>query len=132
MSRFCIAVVTDDGRTISTHFGRAKRFVVFTVEDGRIVAREERTKPTVPPQHDHSPGAIGGRVRRMVAAIPDCRVIIAGGMGRPAYHLLTEQGYQVYLTGGSIEEAVQAYLEGRLSSDMRRLHEPGHHHHHEH
>jgi len=37
-----IAVISDDGKTISRHFGRAPYYLVLTVEDGKIVAREQR------------------------------------------------------------------------------------------
>ena len=132
MARECIAVVTDDGQRVAAHFGRASAFVVFVVEDGRIVARETRQKPTVPHNHEHTPEAIRMRVQRMVEPVADCQVLIAGGMGRPAYARLTEQGYRVYLASGSVEEVVQAYLDGRLQSDLRRLHEPHGHHGHKH
>jgi predicted Fe-Mo cluster-binding NifX family protein len=39
-----IAAVTDDGRTISAHFGRARAYLVCTVEGGRVVAEELRDK----------------------------------------------------------------------------------------
>lgn len=39
-----IAVVTDDGQTISMHFGRATHYAVFTVEDGAITGMELRDK----------------------------------------------------------------------------------------
>ena len=39
-----IAVITDDGATISRHFGRAPYYAVFTVEDGAVVEREMRDK----------------------------------------------------------------------------------------
>jgi predicted Fe-Mo cluster-binding NifX family protein len=39
-----IAVVSDDGKTISRHFGRAQYYVVFTVEDGEITGSEQRDK----------------------------------------------------------------------------------------
>jgi hypothetical protein len=39
-----IAAVTDDGKTISPHFGRATKYVVITVEEGKITAREVREK----------------------------------------------------------------------------------------
>ncbi|RME39883.1 MAG: dinitrogenase iron-molybdenum cofactor biosynthesis protein, partial [Thermoflexia bacterium] len=39
-----IAAVSDDGVTISPHFGRAPFYVVVTVEEGRIVGREVREK----------------------------------------------------------------------------------------
>jgi predicted Fe-Mo cluster-binding NifX family protein len=31
-----IAAITDDGRTISQHFGRASHYMVVTIEDGKI------------------------------------------------------------------------------------------------
>jgi len=40
-----IAAITDDGVTISQHFGRAPYYAVLTVEEGRVVRRELREKP---------------------------------------------------------------------------------------
>ena len=39
-----IAIVTDDGKTISRHFGRATHYLVVTAEDGKIIERELREK----------------------------------------------------------------------------------------
>ena len=39
-----VAVITDDGKTISRHFGRAPYYVVLTIEDGQIIHREMRSK----------------------------------------------------------------------------------------
>jgi predicted Fe-Mo cluster-binding NifX family protein len=39
-----IAAVTNNGSTISKHFGKSRRFVVVTVENGRTIASEERDK----------------------------------------------------------------------------------------
>ena len=39
-----IAVITDDGKTISQHFGRAPYYLVLTIEEGKIVSREMRDK----------------------------------------------------------------------------------------
>ena len=39
-----IAAVTEDGVTISQHFGRAPYYVVLTIADGQVVAREQREK----------------------------------------------------------------------------------------
>lgn len=39
-----IAAVSEDGVTISQHFGRALSYIVVTVEDGKIVPREQRDK----------------------------------------------------------------------------------------
>jgi predicted Fe-Mo cluster-binding NifX family protein len=39
-----IAAVTEDGITISQHFGRAPYYVVVTIADGRVVSKEVRDK----------------------------------------------------------------------------------------
>ncbi len=39
-----IAVITDDGQTISQHFGRALHYLVVTIEEGKITQRELRDK----------------------------------------------------------------------------------------
>jgi predicted Fe-Mo cluster-binding NifX family protein len=39
-----IAAVTDDGETISQHFGRARYYKVYVVDDGTITGREMRDK----------------------------------------------------------------------------------------
>ena len=39
-----IAVVTDDHKTISAHFGRAQYYDVFTVEDNKVIEQETREK----------------------------------------------------------------------------------------
>jgi len=39
-----IAAISDDGTTISQHFGRAPLYVVVTVEEGKIVGQETRDK----------------------------------------------------------------------------------------
>ncbi len=39
-----IALITDDGKSISQHFGRAPYYLVVTLEDGKEVNRELRPK----------------------------------------------------------------------------------------
>ncbi|GAI71759.1 unnamed protein product, partial [marine sediment metagenome] len=39
-----IAAITEDGATISQHFGRAPLYVVATVENGEIINKETRDK----------------------------------------------------------------------------------------
>ena len=57
-----IAVITDDGKTISQHFGRAPYYMVFSVEDGKISGREMRDKlshknfPGEHPEEHHGEG----------------------------------------------------------------------------
>lgn len=123
-----IAAVTQDGIKMSSHFGMAPHYRVFTVEDGEITGEETRDKP----HHSHHPGDHNHSGRHehgqhghqdMFDPISDCQVLLCGGMGTPAYRKAQSAGLEVFMVGGEIQEAVQAYLSGMLSSDMRRIHQ---------
>jgi len=140
-----VAFPTDDGETISAHLGRANYFKVFTLEGENILQYEQRTKPVHggDGQHEHqdhhehqelfepekNPGNrielerphVGGVT--MFDPISDCQVLIARGMGEPAYNHATRQGLEVILTSEkTIENALKIYQSGELTSDMRRVH----------
>jgi len=133
-----IAVVTEDGVTISQHFGRAPQYVVVTVEDGRIISRETRAKPAhgqgggsqnSVEMHGHdAPGhgfdaAAQSTHGRMAAPIADCSVLLARGMGAGAYSSLTQANIRPLVTDvADIDEAVQAYLAGSLTDHIEKLH----------
>ena len=129
-----IAAITEDGTTISQHFGRAPFYVVVTVEEGKIVSQETRAKTghhTFAAHHpDLAPGErhgydTGSQVRHtsMAETIADCQVLIAGGMGWGAYESLKSRNIEPIVTDvGTIEEAVRLYLEGKLLNLMERLH----------
>ncbi|MGC8827904.1 MAG: NifB/NifX family molybdenum-iron cluster-binding protein [Anaerolineae bacterium] len=133
-----IALVSDDGITISQHFGRAPYYVVVTVENGQIIGREVREKlghAQFAGQHGHEEhGHAGGqghgfdraaqdRHSRMAAVIADCQVLIARGMGAGAYQSMQEAGIRPIITDiPTIDEAVRALIEGRLMDHPERLH----------
>lgn len=118
-----VAAVSEDGERISSHFGMAPFYQVFTVNDGQVIAQEQRAKPHhgVHPQGDHS-HETGHSHQDMFAPVSDCQVLLVGGMGQPAFESAAAAGLEVYLTGGAIQDALQAYLRGELSSDLRRVH----------
>jgi predicted Fe-Mo cluster-binding NifX family protein len=130
-----IAAVTDDGTTISAHFGRAHFYAVLTVEDGAITAQEMRPKAghhdfahegPEEPGHEHGHGWGHGaqsRHARMFATIADCDVLLARGMGAGAYYGLEQAGIRPLVTTvADIDEAVGTYLEGRLEDHPEKLH----------
>lgn len=132
-----IAVVTEHQTTITRHFGRALTYLVFTVEDGKIVSKEQRDKPGHQHgSHEHggqpiqlhepgdsfTPGAVDTHAQ-MVDPIRDCEVVIAGGMGGGAYRALEQAGLETILTDmKDAEAAVQAYVGGTLAHHPERLH----------
>jgi predicted Fe-Mo cluster-binding NifX family protein len=130
-----IAVISEDGKTVSQHFGQAPLYVVLTVEDGKIVARETRDKTghhsfagqphqDTAPEERHGYGA-GAQSRHasMMETIADCQVLIAGGMGWGAYENLKSHNIEAIVTNVSdIDQAVKLYLKGKLANLMERLH----------
>ena len=147
-----IAAVTDDGRTISAHFGRARAYLVCTVDGGSVVAEELRDKAghhtfaaggdhdhghdhahdhdhAHGHGHDHPAGGHGtgagaaARHAAMTEPIRDCAVVLARGMGRGAYLALEQAGLEPFITTEtSIADAVRAYARGELVNHTERLH----------
>jgi len=131
-----IAAVSDDGQTISMHFGRAKFYVVLTIEDGKIVAREQREKmahhhsANEPHQlhegkevpHGFSP-AEQDRHFQMAEAIKDCQMLLTRGMGGGAYFSLEKVGIQPIITTiASIDEAALEAAKGTIVNHKEKLH----------
>ncbi len=131
-----IAAVTDDGQTISQHFGRAKYYAVLTVENGQIIAREQREKmghaqfageehaqaDADPRGHGFAPAEQDRHVR-MAEAIRDCQILLAGGMGSGAYHSMEQLGIRPVITNiASIDDAALQAAAGTIVDRKDKLH----------
>ncbi|MBD3298891.1 MAG: dinitrogenase iron-molybdenum cofactor biosynthesis protein [candidate division Zixibacteria bacterium] len=129
-----VAVVTDDGVMISEHFGQALEYAVYTVEVGRVVSREMRTKAgqrefvtesggDTRREHEFGRGrgsgfgeGAGRRHGRMIAVISDCDVVLAGGMGAGMRRNLAELGIKPILTDiKDIDTAITQFLNNTLT-----------------
>jgi predicted Fe-Mo cluster-binding NifX family protein len=59
----------------------------------------------------------------MFEPVADCQLLVARGMGQPAYDYAVAHGLQVILTGEkTVNAALEALRAGRLVSDLRRVH----------
>jgi predicted Fe-Mo cluster-binding NifX family protein len=131
-----IAAITDDGETISEHFGRAPYYLVATVEDGKIVNRERRDKlghaQFEGEAHDHQEDASGrhgygpaaeDRHGRMAMAITDCEALLCRGMGMGAYDSMKARNIRPVVTDiVDIDDAVLAYVNGNIVDHVEALH----------
>jgi len=130
-----IAAITDDGNTISQHFGRAPYYLVVIVEDGKIVGRELRDKlghtqfanqphENGQPGQPHGMGPVSHNKHLMMAeAIADCEALLCGGMGMGAYQSMQARGIKPVVTDLlDIDQAVMAYVEGKFVDLVDRLH----------
>ncbi len=129
-----IAVITDDGKSISQHFGRAPYYMVFSIEEGKIVNREMRDKlghnqfstagheEHHHEQHGQDPASHDKHVQ-MAGSIADCQALLCGGMGMGAYESMRRLNIQPIVTDlRDIEAAVQAYIDGKLVDHTEKLH----------
>ena len=130
-----IAAVSDDGMTISQHFGRAQYYIVLTIQNNQIVAREKREKmghthfANEPHAEGNDPRGHGydaasqSRHTRMASAIADCEALLARGMGAGAYDSMRAANIRPIVTDiAKIDDAVNAYLAGTLVDHVERLH----------
>ena len=132
-----IAFVTDDGESISAHFGRASYYLVVEVADGKETGREMRDKlghsHFQNENHGHEEHAAGqphgfdpdsqSRHGSMLAAIEDCDAVVCGGMGQGAVYSIQSMGKDLRLTDvGVINEALALYLADNLPNQLGLSH----------
>jgi predicted Fe-Mo cluster-binding NifX family protein len=128
-----IAIATDDGTTVSSHFGRAQFYEVVKMTDGKVVGRERREKAGhhsfAPTEGDHGHEdedheSHERRHRAMVSPITDCQAVVVRGMGQGAVEHLRQANLVPILTGlHTIDEVIGAISSGSLESDLRRVHQ---------
>jgi len=125
-----IALVTDDHKTISAHFGLAQFYEIFTIEAGKVTAHETvaRSNPQIASVGErHKPGEEHSHHQHdhnaMIAPIADCQALLSRGMGTGAHLSLKEHGIQPIITDiPEIQAAVDAYMAGTLIDHPERLH----------
>lgn len=130
-----IAAITDDGKTISQHFGRAPYYLVLTIEEGKIVNREMREKmghshfsSSSHSEETHSAGhgmdeTSHNKHVNMAETIADCKALLCGGMGMGAYESMRQLNIQPVVTDISeIDTAVQAFIDGKIIDHTELLH----------
>lgn len=139
-----IAIVTDDGQTISRHFGRARYYAICTVQDGQIISTEQVEKEMHHHgQHGHNQASSNVQLHdsaephdehdqshnhdhdhaTMFAPLAGCDVVLARGMGWGAYNGLNAIGVQPIITDiATIQDAVRAYVDGTITNHPEKLH----------
>lgn len=130
-----IAIVTDDGKTISQHFGRAAYYMVLTIEEGKITSREMRDKLGHNQFQAHHHGDEGhgqghgmemgshNKHVQMAEVIADCSTLICGGMGAGAYESMRRLNIKPVVTDlVEIDAAAEAFITGKLVDHTELLH----------
>lgn len=137
-NKYKVAVVTDNKKNLSRHFGKAKYFMVYEMDGNTFNEVETIEKPKHEgshQHHDHSkPVEIsvefkghGGEDHHhehehkgfnhddMMVPIKGCKYVIAGGIGAGAKDGLMNMNIKPIITDlRSIEEALEALVKGEL------------------
>ena len=114
MMRIAIA---GEGRNVTEHFGHCVNFLIYDVENGKIIKEESIPNP------GHRPGFLPNFL-----ADRGVNVIISGGMGGGAVDIFNERNVEVVVgTSGDAKTAVLNYLKGELKSTGSVCHEHQHH-----
>lgn len=113
-----------NGDVINQHFGQSKSFLIATVENDKIVNRQEINSEAL--QHNHA-GLSG------LFQAEGVSVVITGGIGKPALDALQQNGFEVVKgASGQYEEVLDNYLAGNLNDQNVTCdhHGEDHHEHH--
>ena len=119
-----IAVTYENGQVFQ-HFGHTQQFRLYEVQDGKIA------QATILDTQGTGHGALAGFLKAQ-----GVDVLLCGGIGGGAKNALAEAGIQLFggITGDA-DQAVQAYLDGKLQFDpdvMCHHHDAHHGEHHGH
>lgn len=100
-----IAFPTRDGITIEKHFGHSDKFVLCTIEDGKVKDKETVAAP------ERAHGASAAFLKEKAV-----NVVITGHIGSTVFDAVKNNGGEFILGAeGNIDEAVKAYLAGTLT-----------------
>jgi predicted Fe-Mo cluster-binding NifX family protein len=113
MNSTVIAIATTDGVSVCDHLARSASFLVFEIEDGRIISRNVRARGT---------DACGNH-RSFVELLAGCRAVICGGIGTGAANALAAHGVDSIVLAGAmtVDAALAQYLSGTLITTQDRV-----------
>jgi predicted Fe-Mo cluster-binding NifX family protein len=123
-----IAIPSDEGIHLSQHFGRTLGFAIFEVADGQIINQEYRPNSFTGhalgqhQEHQHHGAEHNDHAQhshnRILNALNDCEIVIAGGMGRRLLDDLTIAGKKIFITSQlETRKAMEMFLADELKSD---------------
>lgn len=105
--------VASEGSMVTEHFGHCTNFMIFDVENGKVVKAESVPNP------GHRPGFLPNFLADL-----GVNVIISGGMGGGAVDIFNARNIEV-VTGatGDAKALAESYLAGNLHSTGSICHE---------
>jgi predicted Fe-Mo cluster-binding NifX family protein len=126
-----IAVATNDQKRVTGHIGRCRGFMVFEINDQKIINKELRENQFTNHRrggghHHHGEGEEHrgqGHGRhgheRLVEGLKDCKYLISSGGGWRVVEDLKEHNIETLFTDvKSIDDAIEKFIKGELVINM--------------
>jgi predicted Fe-Mo cluster-binding NifX family protein len=121
-----VAIPTNNMSTISAHFGRSKGFMIYDIEDKKIINFEYKINTFTghaKGQHkEHEYGKHNHSHEGIFGALGNCKVVIAGGMGQRLYNDFNQREIQVFVTQEKdMGKAIELFLNNSLENTSEKL-----------
>ncbi len=121
-----IALPSNDGEKISTHFGRSRSFIIYEISDGSAMKKELRKNNGVHDEgagcHNHEQGTGHHSHDTVLEVLKGVDLVIAGGMGKKIYEDLLCAGIVAITTDeASCDTAVQSFMAGTLKGSQGKM-----------
>jgi nitrogenase cofactor biosynthesis protein NifB len=104
-----VAVASRSGMMVDTHFGHAKDFLIYEVDELSLRFVERRNTDTYCLGNDYcADSEQENRLNKTIATVKDCKAVVSLRIGAAPFAKLKEQGILALTSCDSIEDAVRA------------------------
>jgi predicted Fe-Mo cluster-binding NifX family protein len=118
-----IAIATNDQLRVTGHIGRCRAFMVYQIDDEKIIGKELRennfTNHRKGGEHHQHHGEDGGhRHTHLIEGLKDCKYLISSGGGWRVVEDLKQHNISTLFTDVEmIEDAVNKFIKGELKNE---------------
>ena len=117
-----IAIATDDQLRVTGHLGRCRAFMVYEINDNKIMKKELRenvfTHHRMGHAHQHHGESGGHNHNHLIEGLKDCKFLISSGGGwRVVEDLKQHNITTVFSDVELIDDAVNMFIKGELEND---------------
>jgi predicted Fe-Mo cluster-binding NifX family protein len=121
-----IAIATNDGKRVTGHIGRCRSFMIYQLEENKVVDKELRENVfthhrTHQGHHHHGEGG-GHNHTQLINGLKDCSYLVSSGGGwRIVEDLKQNNITPIFSDIETVEEAVDKFIAGELKNDAGLL-----------
>jgi predicted Fe-Mo cluster-binding NifX family protein len=108
-----IALTSTDGKAVNQHFGHARTFHIFDLNDRDWAFVETREVEACCQDHDHTTD----RFDAVLKTLSDCEAILASKIGYGAAQYLMQHGMKVCQAAGAIPDVLEEVIQEHVLDD---------------